>query len=146
VLYRLHEERVVERWADGAQPIADQLRRPDPMDARTADVRVTRSATADWRGDVPGARFWSLPLPGLALTCFRLEPGTRFQLHAHASEQITMVLEGELTFTVHETDHVLGPGDAIAVPAWVEHAVIAGREAVLAVDAWSPPPEHLGGS
>lgn len=137
--YRLRDRRVVERWADGSPAVADELLR-----GRSAAMRVVRSREVRWDADVAGAEFWSLPLDRMSLTCFRVEPHARFAPHSHASEQITYVIEGRLLFTAGGSTHTVSAGDAIAIPAWVEHAVTAGPERVLAVDAWSPPPEHLG--
>jgi predicted GNAT family acetyltransferase len=59
--------------------------------------------------DVPGARFWGVSLDKCMLTYFEVEP------HRHESEQITMVLEGELVFELAD-----------------------GSCTVKVVDAWSP--------
>jgi len=142
-IYRLRDGLIVERWADGASSILAQLGEPAPPEG--AAVRVLRAADAPWEDDVAGARFWSLPLERLSVTYFRLDPGARFPAHAHDNEQITLVLGGQLTFAIGPTKHVLGPGDAIAIPGAYEHAVVAGDEPVVAIDAWSPPPTHLGG-
>ena len=144
-IYRMRGERIIERWADGASQVADQLHPEPPAGTRPADggVHVLRGASAVWQPDVSGAEFWSLALDRLSFTSFRLAPGARFPKHSHASEQITMVLSGTLVFELEDGTVALENGDAIAIPAWVEHAVSAGDRAVLAVDAWSPPAAHL---
>ena len=52
------------------------------------------------RTDVPGARMWAVGLENAELTYFEVEPHSRFDEHSHESEQITLVLEGELCFEV----------------------------------------------
>ncbi|WP_455378242.1 arsenic resistance N-acetyltransferase ArsN2, partial [Petrachloros mirabilis] len=48
------------------------------------------------RPDVPGARMWAVSLQHTMLTYFEVEPHRRFETHSHKSEQITMVISGEL--------------------------------------------------
>jgi amino-acid N-acetyltransferase len=90
--------------------------------------------------DVPGASFFAVALERVMLTYFEVEAGARFERHAHESEQITMVLEGELVFELDSGRDVrVGPGEVMALPAGAPHAVRAGGQRVRAVDAWSPP-------
>ena len=72
------------------------------------------------------------------LTYFEVEPRSRFKAHSHESEQITMVLTGELFFEVQGRTHCIRPGEVIAIPASVPHAVWTETSAVTAIDAWSP--------
>jgi quercetin dioxygenase-like cupin family protein len=89
--------------------------------------------------DVPGARRWAVSLDRVMLTYFEIEPGARFERHAHESEQITLVLEGELVFQFDDGETRVGPGEVIAVPAGAPHAVRTENSGAKAVDAWSPP-------
>ncbi len=150
VIYRIHEGLIAERWVDGVESLVDLLRHeagcPGSVSSgtETPEVKVLRGAEARWNPDPAGGEFWELALQGVSLTYFRLEAGASFPAHEHEAEQITLVLAGRLTFEFDHERRVLGPGEAIAVPAQVRHAVSAGKEAVVAVDAWSPPPDHLG--
>ena len=90
------------------------------------------------RPDVPGARMWAVSLEHTMLTYFEVEPHSRFESHSHESEQITMVLTGELFFEVAGTVHCIKPGEVIAIPSSVPHAVWTEALAVTAIDAWSP--------
>ncbi len=114
------------------------------MAETTPRVRYFRSTALPWRRDASGARFWAAGLSHVALTYFRLDPHTRFEAHSHLSEQITLVLSGTLVFEVSGAVYEVGPGEVIAIPGHVEHAVFSKDQPVEAVDAWSPPPEHLG--
>jgi unsaturated pyranuronate lyase len=89
--------------------------------------------------DVPGATCFAVALERVMLTWFEVEPRTRFERHAHDADQITMVLEGELVFELDGREERIGPGEVMAVPGGVPHAVRAGDAPVKAVDAWSPP-------
>jgi quercetin dioxygenase-like cupin family protein len=90
--------------------------------------------------DVPGARFWAVGLEHTLLTYFEVDPHTHFPRHAHASEQITHVLEGELVFVLDDQEAVVRAGEAIAIPADLPHAVHTRERGARAVDAWSPLP------
>ena len=90
------------------------------------------------RPDVPGARMWAVALKHTMLTYFEVGPRSRFESHRHESEQITMVLTGELFFDVAGVVYCIKPGEVIAIPSSVPHAVWTEALAVTAIDAWSP--------
>lgn len=93
---------------------------------------------------VPGAMLWAVGLEKAMLTYFEMAPDTRFPEHSHEAEQITLVLEGALTFSYEGKTETLLPGDVIAIPSDVKHAVTSGPAPCKAVDAWSPVrPEYL---
>jgi len=66
------------------------------------EVKHYPKGTLSLKPDVPGARMWSVALSKTMLTYFKVTPNSRFEAHSHASEQITMVLKGELFFRVNE--------------------------------------------
>jgi amino-acid N-acetyltransferase len=96
------------------------------------------------RSDVPGARMWAVSLKHTMLTYFEVEPRSRFETHSHESEQITMVLTGVLFFEVAGVVHHIKPGEVIAIPSSVPHAVWTEELAVTAIDAWSPGMKKYG--
>jgi len=59
-------------------------------------------------------------------------------MHHHESEQITMVLTGELFFEVNGKITGVKEGEVIAIPSAVPHAAFTQEKFVKAVDAWSP--------
>ncbi len=87
---------------------------------------------------VNGARMWSVALNRAMLTYFEIDPESRFDLHSHVNEQITMVLEGELFFKMKDRLICVKKGDVIAIPANTPHEVFTQKTSVIAVDAWSP--------
>jgi amino-acid N-acetyltransferase len=87
------------------------------------------------RPDVLGARMWAVSLEHTMLTHFEVEPHTCFETHSHESEQITMVLTGQLFFEVAGTVHCVGAGEVIAIPSLVPHAVWTEDLAATAMDA-----------
>lgn len=88
--------------------------------------------------DVPGAQMWAVSLATTMPTYFEVQPQSRFESHSHESEQITLVLEGELFFEIDGKVTGVKSGEVIAIPSNVPHAVFTEEEAVKAVDAWSP--------
>lgn len=103
------------------------------------DARYFPADVLRLRPDVPGASMWAVALERAMLTYFEIEPRSRFETHSHASEQITMVLEGELFFEVAGGVEVLvRAGEVIAIPANAPHAAWTGERPARAVDAWSP--------
>jgi len=92
------------------------------------------------RPDVPGASMWAVALERTMLTYFEVEPGCRFERHAHEAEQITLVLEGELVFELGgDREVVVRAGEVMAIPSNAPHATRTGAAGARAVDAWSPP-------
>jgi len=101
-------------------------------------VAVYRKTDLQLKSPVPGANMWAVGLDKAMLTYFEMSPNTRFPEHSHEAEQITLVLEGEMTFTYEGRTETLRPGDTIAIPSNVKHAVTTGPAPCKAVDAWSP--------
>ena len=81
---------------------------------------------------------WGVSLDNTLLTYFEIDSNSKFETHSHESEQITMVLEGELFFEVDGDTICVGPGEVIAIPSMEPHAAFTKETAVKAVDAWSP--------
>jgi unsaturated pyranuronate lyase len=83
-----------------------------------------------------GALGAEAPFPGVSrttyqsgqatVTAYAFEPGARFPAHAHPEEQITVVLDGDVVFTVEGTSHGLGRGETFVVGAGLEHGLRAG--------------------
>ena len=87
---------------------------------------------------IEGAQMWSVALENTMFTYFEIQPESCFDLHSHPSEQITMVLEGELFFKVNEKTICVKKGEVIAIPSDTPHSACTKKSSVTAVDAWSP--------
>ena len=71
-----------------------------------------------------------------------LEQGAVATAHAHIHEQISVVLQGEMEFTIGEEQKTLKAGDAVVIPSDVIHSAKAiVRSEVL--EAFSPVREDL---
>ncbi|MBW0119221.1 cupin domain-containing protein [Pseudonocardia abyssalis] len=71
----------------------------------------------------------------LAVWTVEMAPAAAGPLHAFDVEQVWTVLDGRATAHVGDTDHDLGPGDTLVVPAGVQrriHAVEPFRAVVAA--------------
>ncbi len=101
-------------------------------------VKVYSQNDLTLRSDVTGAKMWAVALEKSMLSYFKLEPNMQFPEHAHEAEQITLVLEGQLTFAFEGKTVVLGKGDVIAIPSNASHSASTGNAPCMAVDAWSP--------
>ncbi len=87
---------------------------------------------------VPGAVMWAIALQKAMLTYFEMEANTVFPEHSHEAEQITLVLEGSLTFLYQGKKVNINAGEVIAIPSKIRHSVTTGDKPCTAVDAWSP--------
>jgi amino-acid N-acetyltransferase len=94
--------------------------------------------TLSLKADVPGAEMWGVSLDQTMLTYFEVKPCSRFSKHSHKSEQITLVLKGELFFRVNNRILCVKEGEVIAIPSHVPHSVYTQNKPVKAIDAWSP--------
>lgn len=67
------------------------------------------------------------------------QPGAVFPVHHHPQEQITVVLSGEIEFTVDGAQIVLRAGEASVIPANIPHgARVLGNRVVETFNALSP--------
>ena len=102
------------------------------------EIKVYHNDKLSLKPNLPGAKMWAVGLDKAMLTYFEMEPSTRFPEHSHEAEQITMILEGELTFTYEGENVTLKSGDVIAIPSNIVHAAFTSSKPCKAVDAWSP--------
>ena len=89
---------------------------------------------------IVGRTFWG---EKMLLSIVELEPNAVGPPHSHPHEQIGLVLEGELTFTIGEETRTLRPGDVNVVPGGVEHSVVAGDSPCKVVEVFSPVREEF---
>jgi quercetin dioxygenase-like cupin family protein len=69
-----------------------------------------------------------------------LEEGAIVPAHRHSHEQITYIVEGELSMEVEGRTYVLRAGDSLLFPGNVEHGATALKR-TLVIDTFSPPRE-----
>src|SRR3712207_1330436 len=87
----------------------------------------TRSAFGTWGGREPHAIFPGVAIHAIGgeqvLLCrVRYEPGTTVRRHSHEqTEQVMVIVGGDVTITVEDEERRLGPGDVVVVNRGREH-------------------------
>jgi quercetin dioxygenase-like cupin family protein len=74
----------------------------------------------------------------MMLSLVEMEPGAVVEPHSHPHEQMGMLLEGELTFTIGSETKTLTPGEMWRIPGGVTHKAVAGDKRVKALDVFHP--------
>ena len=101
---------------------------------RAADVKPVEMVPGVWRRTLSwGER--------LMIVQTMLEEGAVVPAHRHPHEQITYIVEGELSMDVAGRTYTLEAGDSLLFPSDVEHGAIA-LQRTLVVDTFSPPREE----
>ena len=137
-------KKVERRLVPAAIKSTDDFKTVCPVSAVCMKMRLGERAihfpreTLALKPDVPGAKMWGVALEKTLLTYFELAPRCRFGRHFHESEQVTMVLEGELFFDLGKRTVCVKQGEVIAIPSNVPHAVFTRDGRAKAIDAWSP--------
>jgi quercetin dioxygenase-like cupin family protein len=104
------------RWFESSRP-----------DFLTDETFVTRGSFDELPVDEPwpGVHRRAFDAAGATVTHYDFDPGASFPLHSHPQEQITLVQEGEVEFTVGGEPQHLGAGEWSVVPPGVEHGLRA---------------------
>lgn len=100
---------------------------------RAADVEAVEMVPGVWRRTLS----WGERLMVVQTT---LEEGAVVPAHRHPHEQITYVVEGELSMEVEGQTHVLRAGASLLFPPNVEHGATALTRTIV-LDTFSPPRE-----
>lgn len=74
----------------------------------------------------------------VTLSVLELDPGAVVPEHAHANEQVGVLLEGAVTFTIGGETRNLSPGATWCILAHVPHSVVVGPDGALIVEVFSP--------
>jgi len=86
----------------------------------------------------PGVDLYTVAGEQLMISVVEMQPGAVVEQHSHPHEQMGILLEGELHFTVGEETKVLKPGDMWRIPGNVTHRVVAGAKPAKALDLFHP--------
>jgi len=89
-----------------------------------------------------GISFTGLAGEHLMVTHLHFAAGAVGAIHAHPHEQITVVLAGEVEFTLDEERTVLTAGDVVAIPGNTRHGVVALSSAAV-LDIFTPVRDDL---
>lgn len=104
----------------------------------------------DWTA-VPGREVmagdvvWEAAVDHLQVIRAEMQPGADFPIHRHRQEQIIVVLEGALEFTVGDSTQLVRNGHVICIPADVPHGGrVHGDSRVVTLEAFHPPRTDFG--
>jgi quercetin dioxygenase-like cupin family protein len=94
---------------------------------------------------MPGDVIWDVTGEQLQVIRAEMAPGADFPIHKHHQEQIIVVLEGALEFTVGSSARVVRPGQVIRIPPGVRHGGrVHGSERVVTIEAFHPARQDFG--
>lgn len=86
----------------------------------------------------PGVEIHTVAGQNAMLSLVEFQPHAVVQPHSHPHEQMGMLLEGELTFTIGDEERTLRPGEMWRIPGNVVHSAVAGSARVVALDVFQP--------
>jgi quercetin dioxygenase-like cupin family protein len=58
--------------------------------------------------------------------------------HRHENEQLGMVIQGRVTFTIDDETRDLGPGGTWRIPSGAAHHVVVGPDGAVVIDVFAP--------
>jgi quercetin dioxygenase-like cupin family protein len=74
----------------------------------------------------------------LTMAVVELAPHAKVPEHRHDSEQIGIVIEGSVRFSVDDETRDLGPGGTWRIPSNHPHHVVAGPDGGVVIDVFAP--------
>lgn len=86
----------------------------------------------------PGVDIFTTAGKNLMLSYVDLQPNSVVELHHHPHEQMGVLLEGELTFTIGGETKRLSPGEMWRISGGVPHGCTAGSNGAKAIDVFCP--------
>lgn len=102
-----------------------------PIKARWTDLEMEEVR--------PGVSRCAFGTERAMLVMNRLEPGMETRPHSHDFEQIALVVEGAVRFTVEGETYDVEAGEVLLIPANAEHfGEVIGNRPALNVDVFAP--------
>jgi quercetin dioxygenase-like cupin family protein len=115
-----------------SQPGEEPASRPDP-------AGYFLPAGSGSRHEIfPGVEIRTTAGRGIMLSVVHFEAGSVVADHSHPHEQMGILLEGRLEFTVGGVTQVLGPGEIWRIPGGISHSVRALGGPAVALDVFHP--------
>ena len=93
---------------------------------------------------VDGVRLHAIGGDQVLLCRVRYEPGKHVPWHAHEhTEQVMLILDGEVEMTIEDATRTLGPGDVVVVNRGLRHT-LHSADGVTFMEALAPVPlDHV---
>src|SRR5262245_63516776 len=82
----------------------------------------------------PGVNIFTMAGQQMMISLVEFAPRAVVQPHSHPHEQMGMLLEGELTFTIGGQTRTLQPGEIWCIPGGVVYSAVAGERSVEGLD------------
>jgi quercetin dioxygenase-like cupin family protein len=108
-----------------------------PEPAGSADPYFVPAGSGSHHEIFPGVEILTTAGAKLMLSVVLLKPESVVLDHSHPHEQMGILMEGRLEFTIGGVTRILGPGDIWRIPGGVVHRVRA-LEASVALDVFHP--------
>ena len=86
----------------------------------------------------PGVHIYTAAGEAMMMSLVEFDPGAVVEAHSHPHEQVGLLIEGELTFTIGDHEETVQPGDMWRIPGGVTHRAVAGDRPVKALDIFAP--------
>ncbi len=86
----------------------------------------------------PGVEIYTTSTERLMLSLVELQPHAVVEEHSHPHDQMGLLLEGELDFTIGGQRQTLRPGQMWRIPGGVKHTCVAGAAGAKALDVFHP--------
>ena len=121
--------------------------RHDPSRSGATVSRVNLPLSQAWRADlgdqltapvIADGKIFTTAGDKIMLSLVEFQPRSVVERHSHPHEQMGLLLEGELTFTIGSETTVVSPGQMWRIPGGVEHKVVAGDQPARALDVFHP--------
>ena len=122
-------------WDLGCTLCESQI--PNPKSEMDRSFFVGRS-DASHHEIFPGVHIYTTAGEQVMLSLVEFQPHAVVQPHSHPHEQMGMLLEGELTFTIGGKTQTLKPGEMWRIPGGIVHSAVAGDKPVKALDVFHP--------
>ncbi len=108
-----------------------------------ADKKPTDALITDWSKipvEKPAAGIERQMIVGqnMMMCRFRFAPFVVTAEHTHPHEQMTLVVQGKVKFTVSGEEHILSAGDVLHFPPHNRHGATMLDEEVILIDIFSP--------
>ena len=80
----------------------------------------------------------------LTLALIELDPNSVVPEHSHDNEQVGVLVQGSMTFTIGREVGEIVPGSSWRILANVPHSVVAGPEGAVLVEVFAPARDDWG--
>jgi quercetin dioxygenase-like cupin family protein len=86
----------------------------------------------------PGVHITAMGGEKMMISHVDLKPHSVVELHSHPHEQMGILIQGEMTFTIGDETKELKAGEMWRIPGNVPHTVKAGPNGAVAIDIFHP--------